>query len=328
MNDSKIVHVAMSIWDPHGKYSRHGGATMVSIMEHTNAKVCFHILHDETLTDVNREKFTKTADKYGHQVKFITVSIPDAWGISPANVKRYTKAMLFSLLLPHILPTDKVIHIDCDIIFTMDVELLWNLLDSDHAMAARTDTPKNNYSRLTPLGAKFHYCSLSPKYMPGGACFVLNLKRIRENYPDYAERITELFRRCKDVIKAYDETFFGVLFSDDMTCFPPLFHDRTVIDENEETKNIIFHLAGKPWEKYSSFADRIYWEALYNSAWGEDHHEFMSYVYEAMGGQYNHRHSSGCIKRLEDQLKSNIRDAFSKTIDIIYYNLLSITNKH
>jgi hypothetical protein len=52
--EGEPVHVALSIHDPDGGYSRHSGVVMASIFERTESPVCVHILHDETMTEKNR----------------------------------------------------------------------------------------------------------------------------------------------------------------------------------------------------------------------------------------------------------------------------------
>ncbi|MBQ3695322.1 MAG: hypothetical protein IJQ77_07865, partial [Synergistaceae bacterium] len=63
MNDN-AVHVVMLVYDPQGTYSQHAGVVMTSIFENTQSKVIVHILHDETLTQDNRQKLIRTAGKY------------------------------------------------------------------------------------------------------------------------------------------------------------------------------------------------------------------------------------------------------------------------
>ena len=68
-NEAKTpIHVALAVYDPKGTYSQHAGVVMTSIFENTQSPVVVHILHDETLTEDNRKKFIRTAEKYGQTV--------------------------------------------------------------------------------------------------------------------------------------------------------------------------------------------------------------------------------------------------------------------
>jgi lipopolysaccharide biosynthesis glycosyltransferase len=132
-NASKeTIHVALSVYDPDGTYSRQAGVVMTSMFERTQSHVCVHILHDDTLTDNNRLKFSRTADKFGQEVRFIDVTEP----FSKLNVNGvmdkfsqpfFTRGAFFRLFIPDLLDVEKVIYMDCDIIVNMDILNLWNV---------------------------------------------------------------------------------------------------------------------------------------------------------------------------------------------------------
>ena len=73
-NLGERIHVALAVHDPSGTYSQHAGVTMTSIFENTSSPVTIHLLHDDTLTQENREKFIKTAQKYSQEIEFIDIS--------------------------------------------------------------------------------------------------------------------------------------------------------------------------------------------------------------------------------------------------------------
>lgn len=50
------IHVGFGLYDKTGDYTSWVGVTIQSILEHTNSKVCFHILHDSTLSNANKIK--------------------------------------------------------------------------------------------------------------------------------------------------------------------------------------------------------------------------------------------------------------------------------
>ncbi|MBQ6908780.1 MAG: hypothetical protein IJQ29_01580, partial [Synergistaceae bacterium] len=108
------IHVALAVYDPKGTYSQHAGVTVTSIFENTKSKVTVHILHDDTLTDLNRERFLNTAKRYGQSIDLINVedyknkiggetlkNIPDYWSVGT----------LYRLFIPEILKNlDKIIY--------------------------------------------------------------------------------------------------------------------------------------------------------------------------------------------------------------------------
>lgn len=51
-----MIHVAFCVNDANGSYVRHTAATIASIFENTKDKVTVHLIHDETLTDENKDR--------------------------------------------------------------------------------------------------------------------------------------------------------------------------------------------------------------------------------------------------------------------------------
>ena len=68
-----MIHVCFGLYDKTGRYSKFTGTAMLSLFENTSADVTVHILHDDTLTQDNREKFIYLAGRYNQAVKFYNV---------------------------------------------------------------------------------------------------------------------------------------------------------------------------------------------------------------------------------------------------------------
>ena len=70
-----MIHVCFCMNDRTGHYSKFVGTAMLSIFENSNApsfppSITIHLLHDNTLTTDNRNKFSYIAERYGQIVKF------------------------------------------------------------------------------------------------------------------------------------------------------------------------------------------------------------------------------------------------------------------
>jgi len=81
----ETIHIVLSIWDLTDVYNRHASVTMVSVLENTSYPVHFHLLYDEErskvnpkLADTNRSRHYELVDKYGAEVDFYHVSVPDS----------------------------------------------------------------------------------------------------------------------------------------------------------------------------------------------------------------------------------------------------------
>ena len=71
--DARMVHVSYAMTDKNGTYSKYIGTSMCSLFERTNSWVTIHILHDDTLTEKNRDYFMELTRNYGQQIFFYNV---------------------------------------------------------------------------------------------------------------------------------------------------------------------------------------------------------------------------------------------------------------
>ena len=138
-----MIHVCFCMNDKTGLYSKFVGTTMLSLFDNTTAAVTVHILHDNTLTDDNREKFNYLAGRYGQLVKFYNVEelcadrIEEINTLLPRAVKlRFTIGMYYRFFIPHVLPPDieRVIYLDGDLVVNLDIEKLWRIDLGDKIM--------------------------------------------------------------------------------------------------------------------------------------------------------------------------------------------------
>ena len=144
-----MIHVCFGLSDSDGRYSKFTGTAILSIFENTNSKITAHILHDDTLTADNREKFLIMAKSYGQVIKFHNVEERCAEEIN--FIKQIFKneltrdgffiGKLYRLLTPKIFADDveKIIYLDSDIIVNLDIAELWQIPLDDKPLAAVTE---------------------------------------------------------------------------------------------------------------------------------------------------------------------------------------------
>ena len=93
-------------------------------------------MHDNTLTDDNRDKFSNLVATYGQEVKFYNVEelcadkVEEIIKMLPMITElRYTIATFYRLFIPQIFPKDieKIIYLDSDIIVNLDIKELWQI---------------------------------------------------------------------------------------------------------------------------------------------------------------------------------------------------------
>ena len=140
-----MIHVCFGLHDKTGRYSKFTGTAMLSLFDNTTSEVTVHILHDNTLTQDNREKFIYLAGRYNQLVKFYNVEqlcadkISEMINLVPAiKTSRLTIGAFYRLLIPQLLPDeiDKCIYLDSDIIVNLDINELWRIELGDKPLGA------------------------------------------------------------------------------------------------------------------------------------------------------------------------------------------------
>ena len=135
-----MIHVCFGLNDPSGLNSKFVGTAMLSLFENISMptpSVTVHILHDDTLTSDNRDKFNHLAGRYNQLVKFYNVKdfnklcaskMEEMTNLFPkVNKNAFNKNLFYKLLIPQLLPSDidKVIFFDGKIVVNIDVSKLW-----------------------------------------------------------------------------------------------------------------------------------------------------------------------------------------------------------
>ena len=131
-----MIHVCFGLYDKTGHYSKFTGTAMLSLFDNTNAEVTVHILHDNTVSAANRNKFIQLAERYNQRVEFYNIEELCADKISEiiktfpnAKKTRYSIAMFYRLFAWEIFPQEigKVIYLDSDIVVNLDIKELWQI---------------------------------------------------------------------------------------------------------------------------------------------------------------------------------------------------------
>ena len=140
-----MIHVCFGLHDKTGRYSKFTGTAMLSLFDNTTSEVTVHILHDNYLTEDNRNKFSRLAAKYNQLVKFYNVEelcadkITEIRNFFPEVDKtRFSIGTFYRFFIAHILPAEveKVIYLDADIIVNLDLAELWQIELGDKPVGA------------------------------------------------------------------------------------------------------------------------------------------------------------------------------------------------
>ncbi len=186
-----MIHVCYGLYDATGRYSKFTGTSILSMFENVTApprSVTVHLLHDDTLTADNRDKFSYLAGQYNQIIKFYNVEKICAEDIQKliflfseqTAFQRNTIGTMFRLLMTKLFSADieKVIYIDADVVINMDISELWKISLEDKPIAAVPESANG----IDGLG--FPLCKggfVNPNDYFNGGVLVINLDKLRGN---------------------------------------------------------------------------------------------------------------------------------------------------
>ena len=263
-----MIHVCFCLHDKDGRYSKFTGTTITSVFENTTSEVTVHLLHDNTLTQDNRDKFSELEKRYEQTIKFYNVDEICAEKIKRIDelfknypkYKRFTIGASYKLLISQVLSEDieKIIYLDSDIIVNRDISEFWqiNLTDkplaavSEHAFmnADESDEGENYFEEK--MKAIFGLCEdgfVKPKDYFNNGVMLINLKQFRENEQENilagVKFLSENFKYL-----CFDQEIFNWCFSKNYLKLPNEYNFSVI--ENRETgrfqvENRILHYLGK-----------------------------------------------------------------------------------
>ncbi|MBQ3396080.1 MAG: hypothetical protein IJG34_07005 [Synergistaceae bacterium] len=266
------IHVALAVYDPSGTYSQHAGVTITSIFENTNSKVIIHLLHDDTLTEDNKKKFIRTAEKYSQMIELTDISgyknrLKEI--TAKLNLRHWGIGAMYRLLIQDVIAADKVIYLDCDVLVNLDIKEMWNIDFEGKSLAAphsvlyfRGCSPFSlRYYQIKMLGTDIQH------YFSSGV-LLMNLRKIRER-GNFLNGLQEWITRNYYMDFFPDQDALNSIFAGDVKYIDAKFH---VYKLNENLSGCIVHcFPSKAWKNVKGLSsEKLYWKMYLLSAWGEN----------------------------------------------------------
>jgi lipopolysaccharide biosynthesis glycosyltransferase len=329
------IEVALCFCDLSGVYARYAGTLVTSLFSHTRHKVRVTVLHDTTLTEDNRRRFERTAERWGQKIQFIDVSEPVMrLAKNPDKVSsNITRGTIFRLMIPELLDVPKAIYLDSDIIVNMDIAELWDAPVEARgvSLAAVRDAytfhvwgrgpekarsglsgplprPLPESVRLAP-GERLHrrmrarILRYKPEDYFNSGVLVMNLLRIRETHPSLTAEVFDFMERYVPWAELADEAFLNARFQGDVLYLDERFNlmwDCYNIDD------AILHMLSKPWKTPRiSPRDELFWKTFIESEWGDTLMDTLIRIYQ--GKPLASYHSIDCLKLVASRLPRHLR---------------------
>ena len=253
-----MIHVCFGLYDKTGRYSKFTGTTMLSIFENIDPplrlpSITVHILHDNTLTLDNREKFSYVAGQYGQLVKFYNVEelcadkIAEFWRRIPTIETAWsTIGSFFRLLIPQVLPKniEKVVYLDSDIIVNLNIRELFQIDLGDKPLAAvpESKASPDSFKGLIPQNYPVNSRLVEYEDYFNAGVLLMNLNILR----DAEDFIMSGVKWCGEhPCSAFDQDILNYLFSKSYIKLPEkfnsfIYHER-YIKRATKIEHVIYH---------------------------------------------------------------------------------------
>ncbi len=274
-----MIHVCFGLHDKDGNYSKFTGTAMLSMFENTSTKITVHILHDNTLTLDNRDKFSYIAGRYGQIIKFYNVERTCAAEIEelkskiPAiNSARVSIGALYRIFTTEVLPKEieRVIYIDSDMIVNLDINDLWQVSLGDKPIAAIPESEAD--SIFFKVISRSHYLInekiVSYENYFNSAVMLMNLNRLRSERKTLMQGVK--WRMNHPQCICFDQDILNYCFGNDYVCLPNRF-DRFVTSERAAKRPVqkfIYHFTGSnPTMNFNDDLNRLYFQYFEKTPW-------------------------------------------------------------
>ncbi len=284
--DARVVHVCYAMTDKQGTYSKYIGASMCSLFDHTETWVTVHLLHDETLTEENRERFVRLVREKGQQIFFYDVSrsckelLAEAREIfaRAVDTEYYTAAALYRLLAPRLLSGEvqRLIYLDADTIVNMDVRKLWETYLDNHPLGAVAErTLMNHYQKQVDKSIDEKLFLFKNSWTDSETCFnsgvlLMDLEKIRA-MGDILLPGLRFIAQHEEECRFFDQDILNYFFARDYLHLPWYCNILQHWDRQwgkPEVVEGIYHYMGRSLRlNYEEPRDRIFYEAFAGTPW-------------------------------------------------------------
>lgn len=258
---------------------------MQSILEHTDSRICFHILHDETLSIDNKYKLEKVARSGSSKIEFHKIE-EDDFSVVKNQMSRFTIGAMFRCSLPELLPDlNRIIYLDADLFVNRDIKELWDVDVREYYLAGVVDegVDIHNYPRILnkyPEIKKESYFNSGVLYM--------NLKKLRE-FGNLKKLVVDFLIENPEA-GLPDQDALNVLFHNKVLYLDGSWNQFVFMhrkDNVEKLDKAIFHYAADLLMLYShSQLDKEYFRTICRTPWIDYE---MNHQFEQCFGRMNDR---------------------------------------
>ena len=267
VDQADCIQIAFGVYDKTGSYTSWLGVTIQSIIDNTESKVHFHIVHDETMTELNRQRLKYICDRNSQIISFHNIDAQVFKDFSD-QMKWYTVGALFRILLPEVC-TDlsKVIYLDSDLLVNCDIKELWNIDISDYCLAA---VPDENVVKGLIWTKPTSVNEVDRKNYFNSGVLYLNLDRIRSKGD--MRKLVDAYLKENPDSNLPDQDALNVIYGKETLLIDGKWNKelRIVRAAGDMTpRSFIYHYVGtKPAYYWGEDIDHLYMRTALKTPWG------------------------------------------------------------
>ena len=283
--DEDVIHIGFGLHDKDGHYSVWVGTAMQSIIDHTDSKLCFHILHDETVSEENKRRLKQVANQKGDFIEFHEIDSAEFECIKN-RTHGFTIGTMFRCMLPDLLPDlSKIVYLDADIFVNTDIKELWEFDINDYCLAAVVDEGVIKF-HIPNILYKYPEIDRNQYFNAGVLC--MNLRKIKQrgNLKDLVVK----FLVNNPEATYPDQDALNVLFHNNILYLDSSWNQFVYLhrkDNVEKLDKAIFHYAAALLMLYShSQIDLEYFRTICRTPWVDYE---MNHQFERCFGRMNDR---------------------------------------
>ena len=243
MYDSAIAHIVYASDDGFAEIL---GVSLVSLFENSGdmKEIQVYIL-DSGISEHNRRRIEEVCIRYQRPLPIWLKArnITEELGMRVA-ADRGSLSQFARLFVASDLPADleRVLYLDCDIIFRQSVSLLWNLDMHGKTMSVLNDAFSRYYRKNIDLEPE--------DIMFNSGVMLINLNRWRER--EVEKNLLKFISEHKGKIQQGDHGTLNAVLSHDVYCFHPCFNSVTIFYDFTYHE---LHVYRKPAGKYYTEAE-------------------------------------------------------------------------
>ncbi len=198
------------------------GVSLVSLFEQSRdaANILVYIL-DSGISDANKERLLTVFADYGRREPiFVTAKNINQELNLKVNLDRGSLSQYARLFLSTLLPDNiqRVLYLDCDIIFKQSIIKLWNLDLQGKTIGALMDAFSSYYRKNIDLQPD--------DIMFNSGVMLIDLVQWKEKRIE--EQLMTFIKKKKGAIQQGDQGALNAVLSHDVYCFSPIFNSVTI----------------------------------------------------------------------------------------------------